>query len=184
MNIFVNACARKDSRTYKLASALLEKLGDYETINLYDLDLKPIDEEYINKRNEYISNNDYSNEMFNLAKRISECDNLIIAAPFWDLSFPSILKVFIEHIYCVGVVTGYDENGMPFGMCKGNTVYYISTAGGPIKTDYGYEYIKDLFINYFGFKNSRLIYADMLDVVGYDSEEIVNNKIKEIIEND
>ena len=115
MNIFINACARKESRTKILADEVLSKIGEYEEINLYDLDIKPIDEEFVNRRNELIANNDYSDPMFDIAKKIAKADNLIIAAPYWDGSFPSILKVFIENIYTFGLLTCFDEKGMPKG---------------------------------------------------------------------
>ena len=32
-----------------------------------------------------------------------------MAAPFWDLSFPAQLKIYIESIYASGIVTRYDD---------------------------------------------------------------------------
>lgn len=181
MVLFINACTRKESRTKRLAKELLRKLNeDFEEISLYYLDIKPFDEEMINLRNNLIGKNDYSHKMFDLSKKVANADKIVIAAPYYDLSFPSILKIFIENIYCVGIVSEYNENGMPIGLCKASNLYYVVTAGGPYNKDYSYEYIKDLFINYFGVKECELIYADMLDVAGYDSNKILENKIKEL----
>lgn len=36
MILYINCCARRDSRTDRLARALLEKLGDYEELRLYE----------------------------------------------------------------------------------------------------------------------------------------------------
>lgn len=179
-NLYINACTRKDSRTSKIANNVLEKLGNFETINLYDLDIKPIDEDFINRRSNLISLGNYNDRMFDLAKKVASADNIVIAAPFWDLSFPSILKVFIENIYCIGIVTEYDSNGNIVKLCKGNCLYYVSTSGANMKEDYGYKYISDIFVNYFGFKKSKLIKAEMLDIDGSDADKIVNDVIENI----
>lgn len=173
MNLYINACARKDSRTNYLARKLLEKIGDYEELNLYELDIKPINEEFVNKRNNFVANKDYSDKMFDLAKKVAEADNVVIGAPFWDMSFPSILKVFIENIYCVGIVCAYGEGGKKIQLCKGNNMYFVSTAGGKFFEEYGYNYIKEIFVNCFGFKNAKLIKAEMLDIVGKDPNKIL-----------
>ena len=50
-------------------------------------------------------------------------DIIVIGAPFWDLSFPAILKIFIENIYVTGLVTKFGENGKPVGLCKAKKLY-------------------------------------------------------------
>ena len=39
---------------------------------------------------------DFSHEMFRYAKAFAEADEILIAAPFWDLAFPAILRNYIE----------------------------------------------------------------------------------------
>ena len=41
MMLFVNCCPRGESRTEKLARALLKALGEYEELRLYDEPLHP-----------------------------------------------------------------------------------------------------------------------------------------------
>ena len=36
MTLYINCCPRRESRTDRLARALLAKLGDYEELRLYD----------------------------------------------------------------------------------------------------------------------------------------------------
>ena len=43
-----------------------------------------------------------------LAKKIAAADRIVIAAPFWDMSFPSALKVFFENMSLFGVA--FDTN--------------------------------------------------------------------------
>ena len=88
------------------------------------------------------------------------------------------MKTYIENIYVTGIVSAYNENGMPVGLCKAKELYYITTAGGPYDPTYSYGYIKSLAKNFFGIPETHLVKAEMLDIEGYDSEEILNREIK------
>lgn len=178
MNLYINACVRTESRTDKIARALLEKLGEYEEVCLAKMGLKPLDEETLQKRTNLVMARNYDDSMFDLAKQFASAEKIVIAAPHWDLSFPALLKIYIENIYVTGIVSKYNEKGIPQGLCRGDKLYYISTSGGPLVEEFGYGYIRDLATKYMGIKETCLIKAEMLDVDGFDSEKIVNDTIK------
>ena len=121
--------------------------------------------------------------MFDHAKQFASADTIVIAAPYWDLSFPSTLKIYIENIYVTGIVSAYDESGMPVGLCKAKELYYITTAGGPYDPTYSYGYIESLAKNYFGIPKTHLVKAEMLDIIGNDAEEILNQEVSRIFGN-
>ena len=50
MILYVNAYVRAESRTNRLAKALLNKLGDFEKVRLTDLEIKPLNAESLNYR--------------------------------------------------------------------------------------------------------------------------------------
>ena len=178
MILYINACVREDSRTDRIARALLDKLGgDYEELCLPDLNILPLNAERLEKRTQLIENGDYDDPMFDYAKQFASADTIVIAAPFWDLSFPAILKTYLENIYVIGVVSEYGADGKPRGLCKADKLYYVTTAGGPYTPDYSYDYIRELATVCFGIKKTELIKAEMLDVVGFDAEEIVRSAI-------
>jgi len=180
MILYINACVRTESRTDRIARTLLEKLGEYEELKLSDIGLKPLDEETLQRRTKLISANDYSDILFDYAKQFASADKIVIAAPHWDLSFPALLKIYIENIYVTGIVSRYDENGKPLGLCKADKLYYVSTAGGPLIEEFGYGYIHNLMTKYMGIMDTTLVKAEMLDVDGFDSEAIVLNAISGI----
>ena len=95
MILYINSCPRAGSRTDRLARKLLAKLGDYEEINLEKEHLMPMTKERLAYRTKLIARKDYSDPVFDYAKQFSEADIIVIAAPFWDLSFPAELKVYI-----------------------------------------------------------------------------------------
>ena len=173
MILYVNGCPRDGSRTDRLARKLLNKLGDYEEVNLENEHLIPMDGERLEYRTRLIDQNNYSDPIFDYAKQFSAADTIVIAAPFWDLSFPAELKVYIENIYVTGIVSKYGADGRPEGLCKAKKLYYVTTAGGPYDSRYSYDYIQDLALNYFGIDETMLIQAEMLDIFGNDPEKIL-----------
>ena len=178
MILYINSCIRPESRTNRIAQALLQKLGGkYEEINLENEQLKPLSKEALDCRTELIGKGDYSSPIFRYAKQFASADTIVIAAPFWDLSFPAALKIYIENIYATGIVSRYGKDGQPIGMCRAEKLYYVTTAGGPYIPDYSYNYIRDLAIQYLGIKETVLIKAEMLDVDGFSADEIVQQTI-------
>ena len=131
MILYVNACVREESRTDRLARKLLRKLGDFNELKLSDENLKPLNKESLERRTELVLKGQFDNDMFKYARQFAEADIIVISAPFWDLSFPAILKTYLENIYITGLVSKYDINGVPVGMCKASKLYYVTTAGGP-----------------------------------------------------
>jgi len=185
MVLYVNACVRKESRTEQIARALLERLGgEREEVKLSEEPLQPLNDERLIRRTERIEKRDYSDPMFRLARQFQAADEIVIAAPYWDLSFPAILKLYLENIYVTGLVSEYTETGEPRGLCRAKKLWYVTTAGGPFVPDFGYAYIRTIARDYFGIPETELIAAEMLDVCGCDAESIVADRIREIEQRD
>ena len=181
MILYVNACVRPDSRTNRIARALLERLGgEQEEIVLANEELLPLSEERLFKRTEFIEKGDYSDPMFRPARQFQRAEEIVIAAPFWDLSFPAILKLYLENIYVTGLVSAYAQDGTPRGLCRAKKLWYVTTAGGPYVPDFSYDHLRVLARDYFGIPETELICAEMLDVQGYDAQALVEKAIETI----
>ena len=179
MVLFINCCPREESRTRRLADAVLKKYGTYEEIDLYSMDLKPVDKNRLDLRTELLNENRLDADEFSLSRQFADADTIIIAAPFWDLSFPSKLKLYIENIYITGIVSCYGPDGMPVGLCKAKELIYVTTAGGPFDGRFGYGYLEALCKVYFGIPEVSLVKAEMLDIIGNDPDRIVEEAIEE-----
>ena len=95
--LFINACPRKDSRTKILADYLLTKLNsNVQERNLTATPLLPLSEETLERRTTWADKNDFNHPVFALAKEFATADTIVSAAPFWDLSFPALLKIYLE----------------------------------------------------------------------------------------
>ena len=177
--LFINACVRENSRTLELSNCLLENLGGEITdVNLYSENILPLDGKGLEKRNLH----DYSGDEFKLAKQFASADTIVIAAPFWDLSFPSVLKIYFENITVSGITFEYSKEGRPVGKCNAKKLYYITTSGGYIgKNNFGFDYIKALAQNFFGIEDVRFASAEGLDIFGADVEGIMDNAKEEVL---
>ena len=141
----------------------------------------PLTENTLAQRENLIRQGDFSHPLFTLANEFAAADCIVIAAPFWDLSFPSLLKLYIEHINIVGVTFAYHTDGKPYGLCKAKQLYYVTTAGGPIVNDvYGYGYIQALAGNFYGISNIYCVKAENLDVAGANVKNILHHAQQEI----
>lgn len=167
MVLFINACVRKESRTRELAESVLKGLsGDVEEVRLEDIDFPKTDEAFLKNRDSLIAAGEFGHESFALARQFAAADTIVIAAPYYDLSFPASLKQYIEHINVIGVTFEYTPEGFPRGLCKADKIYYVMTAGGNfVPEEFGYGYIKALAQNYYGIKEVELIQKTGLDIV-------------------
>lgn len=91
--LFINACVRKGSRTRRLAEQLLLKLDKpYEEVCLEEIAFPTVDEDFLSMRDRLMEEGDFDDPVFDLARQFSEAEKIVIAAPYWDLSFPAALK--------------------------------------------------------------------------------------------
>lgn len=115
MLLVIDCCLRgDDSATRAYYQAYLRFTGeqDIQIVELDKLGLMPLDGKALRERDSLIRAQDFGREQFLLARQFREADELLVAAPFWDLSFPSLLKVYLEQVTVNGLTFGYDEQGV------------------------------------------------------------------------
>lgn len=179
--LLINASVRADSRTKMLTNYLLLKLeGDVETIDLKTQKLQPLDDKTLAQRDALIKEKHFDYPMFDLAKQFMAADIIVMCAPMWDLSFPAMLKTFVEHINVSGLVFKYGPNGNIISNCKAKMLYYVTTMGGYYSTDFGFGYIKALCDALYGIGDVRLVKAEGLDIIGNDVDAILKAAKTEI----
>ena len=173
--LYVNACVRKESRTRRLAERLLAVLDSpFEEVRLEEIAFPTSNEAFLNLRDRLIAAGDFQHPLFDLARQFSRAETIVIAAPYWDFSFPAMLKQYLEQITVVGLTFKYSEEGVPLSLCSAKRLFYVTTAGGNfVPDDYGFGYVKALAQNYFGIRDVRKIEADGLDIVGADVNAIM-----------
>ena len=178
--LFVDCCVRENSRTKELARCVLDRLeGEIHRLDLDQEKLKPLDRELLQKRERLVSENDYSDDMFLYAKEFAKADTIVIAAPYWDLMFPALLKIYTERIMVSGITFTY-VNDEPLGLCKGRRLIYITTSGGPMYYNFGFDYMKAMAETFFGIQEVQLFKAENLDMEGADVTAIMQEAKSEV----
>lgn len=175
--LFIDSTVRENSRTKELALHILKRLGEsHEHLWLKDAAIPPLTREWLALREESSDRKSFEDPRFDYAKQFAAADIVVIAAPFWDNSFPAVLKKYIESVSVRGLTFEYTANGMPHGLCRAKTLIYVTTAGGTIYNDaYGYGYIKELANVMFGIPEVYKFTAEGLDIVGADCDVIMKN---------
>ena len=184
--LFLNACIdRERSRTLRIARAAVSVLEDrgYETeeIVLEDEYVLPMTTEILGKRNTLLKEGRYDDPLFSNARTFRDADRIIIAAPFWDFGFPSVLKTYLESVSCPGITYRYTPEGELVGLCRAERITYITTRGGFVsdEKDLGFATIGELG-NYFGIPEVDCISANAMDIPTTDVDATIERVIEEL----
>ena len=146
--------------------------GPIVEVNLNLEGIEPLDRELLEKREALLQNGMLDDPMFRYAKQFATADEIVIAAPFWDLSFPAKLKIYLEQITVSGITFTY-ASGLPQGLCRAKRLTYVTTSGGPIFDDFGYTYVKALANTFYGIKETEAVRAMNLDVDMISASELL-----------
>ena len=80
------------------------------------------------------------------------------------LSFPAVLKVYLERICVTGVTFRY-AGAAAEGLCRAKRAVYISTAGGLVgQRHLGEEYVRAVFQQLFGIPEFETLRREGLDL--------------------
>lgn len=174
--LFINACVRKASRTRQLAEQLLTRLQQpYAELRLHEMTFPVVNEDFLAQRDRLIAAGEFQSPVFDLARQFAAAETVVIAAPYWDLSFPAALKQYLEQINVVGITFRYTQEGVPLGLCRAGRLFFVTTAGGNyVPEEFGFGYIRALARNYYGIDDVRLIQATGLDLEGADTDALVS----------
>lgn len=97
--LVINACARKESNTYKIFEELvnLKQWEEYKIVNLYDKEVPYVDEIMLNERStSYISEKGLIENEF--VTDFENCDQVIFIYPTWNWNVPAVLKSYLDMI--------------------------------------------------------------------------------------
>lgn len=183
--LFVNACVRGErSRTLKLAQAFLDRYTETHPEDrvtqrdLMEQRLQPQYPEVLDERDALWKAGRLDAPMFAPAREFAAADKLIVAAPFWDLSYPAILRIYLERISVCDITFGYDEEGHSLGLAKAEKLLFITTRGGDLSApetawmEMGARHLEALCAMY-GIPRFELLCAEGLDDVRRDGAALL-----------
>ncbi len=132
--VVIDACVRQsESRTRRIAEPVISVLAERYEIVRYNLPevegIVPLDPRLFEERGQ----GSIPSWAVRAARDIAAADRIVIAAPFWDMSFPAALKCFFEQTSLFDI-TFTDNGSTCVGLCKAPKVLYITTRGMDIPT--------------------------------------------------
>lgn len=167
--LFVDCCIRREaSRTRKLAESFLAHLPQgwtVEKVTLMDEPLLPLMEGGFAQREALLQAGDFHHRRFDYAWQFQRADAILIAAPFYDLSIPALLKVYIENVSVDGITFLCDADGLR-GNCRASSMTFLTSRGGFYDNspqEMGSRYMEALCA-FFGTGVYRCIAADGVDM--------------------
>ena len=182
--LFVDCCISQrgaDSRTRALADAFLNAFRskhpdtEAETVSQETLlALKPFDAEMLNERDALASVGAWEAPVFDLARQFRAADAIVVAAPFWDMSYPAALRTYIEYISANGLAYHYDENGC-HGDCRAKWLAYLTSGGDVEREDsVGVVHWRQLAAM-FGIPRFDYVFAGGLDALPDQAPELLES---------
>ena len=183
--LYIDCCisVHEVSRTRKLAETFLSAWrarhpdADVDTIDLVRHPMAPLTEASLSAR-EAAAAASRDDPLLAPARQFAEADCIVIAAPFWEMSFPAALQAYLERISVTGITFRYTPAGSE-GLCNARKMLYLTTAGGPIEgINYGSDYLASL-CKLYGIGSYHFIGAPMLDVQEIDSRPYLDRALRE-----
>lgn len=183
--LFINCCISMNhpSRTARLADAFLtawqaaHPTDTVESVDLRSMDLTPLRMDNIFPYETKLAEGRTSDPDFALARQFAAADRIVIAAPFWELSFPAQLRLYIERISALNITFGYTPEGKSAGLCRAQKLLFLTTAGGSLQdNNCGSDHLRALSRMY-GIDQYLFLGAQCQDVKEIDHETILRQTI-------
>ncbi|MDK0538167.1 FMN-dependent NADH-azoreductase [Clostridium perfringens] len=177
-----------ESRTFKVSDSFVEEYkknnpeDEIITLDLYKENIDFLRADDLGKLFGPKDEESKNNSILKYAYQFADADKYIIAAPMWNLSFPAILKAYIDYVSVSGITFKYTAEG-PVGLLNNKKAVHIVSRGGAYDNssyEMGDRYLRTI-LGFFGIKDIETIAIDNLDVMGVNVEKKVEEGIEKAI---
>ena len=165
--LYVDCCIRgQTSRTRRLAQAFLDALPQgwaVEPLELAAEGLQYFSGPFFQQRQDLLAAGNRTHPRFRYAWQFAQADAIVLAAPLWDLSFPALLKVYIENVSVENITFGCGEAGC-YGICQARRMVFLTTRGSAYEGSHlemGSRYLQAM-AEFFGIDRYDCVAADGL----------------------
>lgn len=187
--IKANAKPEGQSRSFKVSDSFIEEYkknnpeDEIITLDLYKENINFLQPEDLQNVFGPKTEESKNHPILKYAYQFANADKYVISAPMWNLSFPAILKAYIDYVSVTGITFKYTAEG-PVGLCKGKKALFVSARGGQYdkgknaELEMGERYIRAIF-GFFGVTDVQSLTIENLDIMGADVEGTVDQAIAE-----
>ncbi|WP_054873746.1 FMN-dependent NADH-azoreductase [Oxobacter pfennigii] len=191
--LYIKANAKPEgaSRTFKISDSFIEAYKESHpddeviTLDLYKENIGFLSEDDIAHHNvEPGAHRDHP--VLKYAYQFLEADKYVFSAPFWNLSFPAILKAYLDYVMVSGITFKYTSQG-PVGLCHGKKAIHFVTRGGeysepPLSNfEMGDRYLR-IILGFLGIQDFKTFAVERIDRSATDTAILVAEKSQEASE--
>lgn len=125
--------------------------------------------------------------MGELVEQFLQADKVIFSAPMWNLSFPPLMKAYIDNILIAGKTFKYTENG-PVGLASDKKVVLLEARGGvysegpAAELEFTQSYLRTV-MGFIGVQDFQLVVAEGMAYTPAEADNILakaSEKAKEV----
>ncbi|MFS0574919.1 NAD(P)H-dependent oxidoreductase [Sporosarcina sp. 179-K 3D1 HS] len=166
---------------------------EIEILDLYKSDIPFLDVDVFRAWGKFASKEkltpveqEKSERMDQLTDQFMEADKIVFSAPFWNLSFPPMLKAYMDTICIVGKTFHYTAEGAA-GLLEDRPCLLIETRGGfysegpNAELEFSKSYLQAI-MSFLGITNFKAIIAEGLDVNSSNPDQMRANCRAELSE--
>lgn len=193
-----NPKSDRDSYSAQLANFFLTNYKQnhpnetIEKLDLYNEDIPFLDVDVFRAWGKFAKQEDLTGLELEKVERMDEltnqflnADKVVVAAPFWNLSYPPMLKAYIDTICINGKTFHYTESG-PEGLVPDKPCLLIETRGGiyskgpSAELEFSQRYLKTI-MGFMGIKNFQSVIAEGLDIDPNKRRDIIKKAEEELV---
>lgn len=118
-------------------------------------------------------------------KQVTEAENIVIAYPMYNFSFPAIIKAWFDAVMLKGETWDIDESGY-IGLMNGKKALIVSSSGGSYKKMVDWDHsssLGKLELQFMGFSEIEFVSAAGVNESPEKAEEIITEaqgKVREV----
>lgn len=197
--LYVKVNPKEDefSDSSKLANHFLKEYAIHnpedtiEQLDLYKTDIPFLDVDVFRAWGKFASKEkltpieqEKSIRMDQLTDQFMAADKVVFSAPFWNLSFPPMLKAYMDTICIVGKTFQYTAEGVR-GLLEDRPCLLIETRGGfyssgtNAELQFSENYLRAI-MSFLGIYNFKAVVAEGLDVNSSNPDKMRENKRVEL----
>ena len=190
----VNPKQDADSYSARLAGGFLEAYQESHpqdeiiTLDLYKEDIPFLDVDVFSAWGKFAAESELSPTELEKVQRMNELtdqflavDKVVFSAPFWNLSFPPMMKAYLDTIVVAGKTFKYTEQG-PVGLVPNKPVLLVEARGGHYSDgpaaamEFSYSYLKTI-MNFIGIQSFQHLLVEDLSVDPTKAEQLLEDAL-------
>ncbi|QTC42650.1 FMN-dependent NADH-azoreductase [Bacillus sp. V3] len=198
--LYITAHPHDDSQSFSMAAgkAFIDKYKDVNpahevvAIDLYKEDIPQIDADVFSgwgklqtgKGFEELSDSEKAKvgRLTELVDQFVEADKYVFVTPFWNFSFPPVMKAYIDAVSVAGKTFKYTEHG-PIGLLTDKKALHIQARGGvysegpAAQMEMGHRYL-DIMMQFYGVPSFEGLFIEGHAAMPEKAQEIKEDGIE------